>query len=276
MHNLWKSLRICYVRLVPLPSSYKGVLIFWTEWTFFIYFDCFSCVVEGEPWCSGKIVALWVVTIGSWVQLMETTSCRNAGKGTFPGPCASGSYVHQATLFCCCCVSWIKRRKKALAYARWSAKWRPPALLRRVYRMRVLGILITLTAKSSLRGGQCGGKRARRWRSTGKRLRRRERGGAAWRDGFHRWRGRKGNMRRLGLERSWSELSLSSPWSEVPRSCCWIWAEKTHPALRLLAWPATGDLELLHPAIPKLLHPTTQASRCWWLLVHLVMSLLGD
>jgi hypothetical protein len=35
--------------------------------------------------------------------ILETTSCRNAGKGcahkTFPGPCASGSYVHRAALY---------------------------------------------------------------------------------------------------------------------------------------------------------------------------------
>jgi hypothetical protein len=47
-------------------------------------------------------------------------------------------------------------------------------LLQRVHRTRVLGIPIALTAKNSLRCGQCGGKRARRWLSTGRQLRRRE------------------------------------------------------------------------------------------------------
>jgi hypothetical protein len=45
------------------------------------------------------------------------------------------------------------------------------------------------------------------------------------------------------------------------------------PARHFLACPAAGDLELLHPAIPKLLHPMTLAGSCWW---RLVVSLLRD
>jgi hypothetical protein len=37
-----------------------------------------ECHTEGEPWRSGKNCCL--VTMRPWVQLLETTSCRNAGK----------------------------------------------------------------------------------------------------------------------------------------------------------------------------------------------------
>jgi hypothetical protein len=46
----------------------------------------------------------------SWVQVLETASCINVGKGCvrmtkvvgpFPEPCTSGSYVHRAALYCC-------------------------------------------------------------------------------------------------------------------------------------------------------------------------------
>jgi hypothetical protein len=45
------------------------------------------------------------------------------------------------------------------------------------------------------------------------------------------------------------------------------------PTHHFLACLAAGDLELLHPAIPELLHPTTQTGSCWW---RLVVSLLRD
>jgi hypothetical protein len=47
------------------------------------------------------------VTMRSWIQVLETTSYRNTGKGCisriyvvgpFPEPCASRIYVHQAAL----------------------------------------------------------------------------------------------------------------------------------------------------------------------------------
>jgi hypothetical protein len=58
---------------------------------------------EGEPWRSGKTVALWSWGHGfkSWNQLLaeiqgKATYIRPKVVKHFPGPCASGSYVHWA------------------------------------------------------------------------------------------------------------------------------------------------------------------------------------
>jgi hypothetical protein len=42
------------------------------SWNYFVY-SLYICA-EGEPWRNGKAVALW-----SWVQVLKTAYCRNAG-----------------------------------------------------------------------------------------------------------------------------------------------------------------------------------------------------
>jgi hypothetical protein len=61
---------------------------------------------EGEPWRSSKAVALWPWGHGfkSWKQLLaemqeNTAYIRPKVVRPFPGPCISGSYVHQAAFF---------------------------------------------------------------------------------------------------------------------------------------------------------------------------------
>jgi hypothetical protein len=60
-------------------------------------------IKEGEPWRSGKVVALWPWSHGfkSWKQPLagKVVYIRPKVVGLFSGPCASGSYVHRAALW---------------------------------------------------------------------------------------------------------------------------------------------------------------------------------
>jgi hypothetical protein len=73
------------------------------------------CFTLASDFFSLHVLKLWrgalvqrlsccLVTMRSWVQLLETTSCRNAGKDAYirpkvVKPCASGGYVHRAALY---------------------------------------------------------------------------------------------------------------------------------------------------------------------------------
>jgi hypothetical protein len=72
---------------------------------------CYLCRILNDqiPWRSGEAAALWqwghgLIGFKSWKQPLaemqeKTAYIRPKVVGPFPGPCASGSYVHRATLY---------------------------------------------------------------------------------------------------------------------------------------------------------------------------------
>jgi hypothetical protein len=88
---------VYFILLCFLRQNFLFLLIVWL-------------LIEGEPWCNDKAVALWPVR--SWVQVLEITSWRNVGEGCIPKTqsgwtlsrtCASGSYMHRAAIF----IVWL-------------------------------------------------------------------------------------------------------------------------------------------------------------------------